>query len=137
MARGGFFSVDSLRNVHVLVVDHDAAGRELLRALLSYCGALVTAVGSAEAALAMMRHVKPDAVVADRSMPGDDASELLRAMRALKPEDGGNVPAVVVVDDDGGATLEHAAATGFAARLRKPLDPWELCRTIARLVSPA
>lgn len=137
MARGGFFSVDSLRNVHVLVVDHERAGRELLRALLTYCGALVTVVGSADEALAMMRHVKPDAVVADVSMPGNDGFALLRAIRALKPEDGGNVPAVVVVEDDGGATAEHASASGFAARLTRPLDPWELCRTIATLVSPA
>jgi CheY-like chemotaxis protein len=84
-----------------------------------------------------MRHVKPDAVVADVSIPGDGGSALLRAIRALKPEDGGNVPAVVVFDEDGGgATAGRATASGFAARLTRPLDPWELCRTIATLVSP-
>jgi len=40
MARGGFYSLDSLRGVHVLVVDYEADGRDLLSAVLHYCGAL-------------------------------------------------------------------------------------------------
>ena len=60
MTRGGFFAVDSLRGVHVLVVDDEADCRDLLTAILGYCGALVTTAGSTGEALHVMELIKPD-----------------------------------------------------------------------------
>jgi CheY-like chemotaxis protein len=57
MARG-YFAVDSLRGVHILVVDDDPDSRELLTAILNYCGALVTTVASAGEALDRLRLIK-------------------------------------------------------------------------------
>ncbi len=54
MARGGFFAVDSLTSVHILVVDDDVSFRDVIVALLRYCGALVTPVGTAEEAKALV-----------------------------------------------------------------------------------
>ena len=54
MARGGFFSVDSLQSVHVLVVWGDAMTGELLVRVLQYCGALCTLAGSPEEAFRRM-----------------------------------------------------------------------------------
>ena len=127
MARGGFYSVDSLRGVHVLVVDHEAECRELLSDVLHYCGALVTAVDSAEGALEVMALIKPDVLVTD--LIGDkDGHWLIRQVRSLKPEDGGVVPVIAVSD---AAHLARAGAAGFVACLAKPIDPWQLCRVIA------
>lgn len=130
MAGGGFYSVDSLRGVHVLVVDHEADCRDLLSAVLHYCGALVTAVASPQAALDVMGLIKPDVLVVDLTEGDRDEHWLVRRVRSLKPEDGGVIP-VIAVSADGPANLARAGASGFVACLVKPLDPWQLCRVIA------
>jgi CheY-like chemotaxis protein len=130
MARGGFFAVDSLASVHVLVVDDDASFREVLVSLLRYCGALVTAVATAEDALAVMDQVKPDVLVITVGPSGGTVS-LPRRVRARKPEDGGNAPIVVVLRE--GAA--DAPPEGVNVHLTEPIDPWELCRVISTLLS--
>ena len=90
MTRSGFFSVDSLRGVWVLVVDPDPHGRQTLVEILSYCGALVTPLASPAEALNVMRQVKPDVLVVTLAQSGDLA--FIRLVRALKPEEGGVVP---------------------------------------------
>ena len=135
MARGGFFAVDSLRGVHVLVVDDERDCRDLLTAILEYAGALVTAVGSVREALGLMALIKPDAILADLLMEDEDGFALIRQVRALKPDDGGMVPAVAVSALAAEADRERARGAGFDAHVAKPLDPWELCRLISALLS--
>jgi CheY-like chemotaxis protein len=131
MARGGFYSVDSLKGVHVLVVYYEADCRELLAAVLHYCGALVTSVDSPEAALSVMGLIRPDVVVVDLTEGDHDGYWLIRRMRSLKPEDGGVVPVIAVSAAGSPTGLARAGAAGFVACLVKPLDPWQLCRVIA------
>jgi hypothetical protein len=135
MVRTGFFSVDSLKGVHVLVADDEPFARDLLREILMYCGALVFTAASANEALSTMRLIKPDVLVARFTLPDEDALWLLRHMRDLKPEDGGKVPLLVL----GGSAreAERAIAHGANAHLSWPIDPWELSRTIAALVTTA
>ena len=132
MTRSGFFSVDSLRGVWVLVVDPDPHGRQTLVQILSYCGALVTPLASPADALKVMRQVKPDALVVTLIQSGDLA--FIRLVRALKPEEGGVVPAVAVGSADSPSD-DTVRARGFQASLRKPLDPWALCRIVSELVT--
>jgi CheY-like chemotaxis protein len=65
-------------------------------------------------------------------MPGRDGYWLIRELRARGGGRGGNIPAVAVT-----AVSEHgpkqALAAGFQAHLRKPVDPWELCRVVETL----
>ena len=129
MARGGFFSVDSLTSVHVVVVDDDASFRDMLVAILRYCGALVTAVGTADDAIATMNQIKPDVVVITFGGPG--TASLPGRVRARKPEDGGNVPIVAVLR----AGAEDGMPEGCNVKLHEPLNPWELCREISSLIS--
>jgi CheY-like chemotaxis protein len=135
MTRGGFFAVDSLRGVHVLVVDDEADCRDLLTAILGYCGALVTTAGSTGEALHVMELIKPDVIVADPVMEAEDGFALIRRVRALKPDDGGMVPAIAVSALTADTDRERARASGFDAYVAKPINPWELCRTISALVS--
>jgi CheY-like chemotaxis protein len=132
MTRSGFFSVDSLRGVWVLVVDPDPHGRQTLVEILSYCGALVTPLASPAEALNMMRQVKPDVLVVTLAPSGDLA--FIRLVRALKPEEGGVVPAIAVGSADSPSD-DTVRSRGFQASLRKPLDPWALCRVVSELVT--
>ena len=131
MARGGFYSVDSLRGVHVLIVDYDAECRHLLSAVLQYCGALITAVESPETALKVMALIRPDVLVVDATDGDKDGHWLIRHVRALKPEQGGVVPVIAVSAAGNPARTARAGAAGFVACLVKPVDPWQLCRVIA------
>jgi CheY-like chemotaxis protein len=130
MSCGGFYSVDSLRGVWIVVVDADPRGRGALVDILTYCGALVTPVASGREALDVMRQVKPDVLVI--TCAEDLAADFLPRVRSLKPEEGGVVAAIAI-----GRSLEGdaARARGFQAHLRTPLDPWELCRTVSNLMS--
>jgi len=129
MERGGYYSVDSLSGVYALVVADVRDTQAMLRAVLEYCGALVATADTAEAALASMKQVKPDVLVVSLALPHDDALRLLRAVRALKPEEGGTVPVVALSE----GALEPRGPR-FSVYLSQPFDPWELCRTISTLV---
>jgi CheY-like chemotaxis protein len=133
MSRGRYFSVDSLKGVHVLVVDDDALARDMMRHVLEYCGALVLTVGSASEALAGMRLIRPDILVTTLALPGDDGFALLRQVRALKPEAGGEIPVIAV--SGAGGDRDRCLAHGFQAHFTWPLDPWEFSRTIAALTT--
>jgi CheY-like chemotaxis protein len=133
MARSGYFSVDSLKGVHVLVVDDEPLARDVLRDILEYCGALVLTVGSAREALESMRLIKPDVLVTKLDLGDDDGFWLLRQVRGLKPEAGGEIPAVAVGGHE--PDREGALAHGFQAHFAWPLNPWEFSRTIAALVA--
>jgi CheY-like chemotaxis protein len=133
MATGGFFSVDSLQGVHALVVARDEELRAVLAAILRYCGALVTPVAGPDHVMSVLRVVKADVLVVEVTA-ADDGSELIRRVRALKPEDGGVIPAIAIAPA-GSAIRERLRGVGFDAQLTAPLDPWELCRLVSSLVN--
>jgi len=134
MARG-YFSVDSLRGVHVLVVDHEPLSRDLLRGIIHHGGALVTTAASGAEAFGMMQLIRPDALVVDVEMPDGEAYRLIRQVRALKPERGGVLPAIAL--SSRALTEEPGGGRGFDAHLTKPFSPWDLCKLIATLTFSA
>jgi CheY-like chemotaxis protein len=111
MVAQGFFSVDSLAGVHALVVDADPSCRDLLSAILRYCGALVTTAASAPEALNVMGIAKCDVVVVDLDLRGESGVELIRQIRRLKPEQGGVVRAIAL--SERGEDRDDAVASGF------------------------
>jgi CheY-like chemotaxis protein len=121
-----------LVGVHVLVVDDNADARDLFRTILEYAGALVSVASTAEQALRFFDHVVPDVLVSDISMPEHDGYWLIRELRARAREQGGFVPAVAVTALSGERPSQVLGA-GFQVHLRKPVDPWELCRTVDTL----
>ena len=84
----------NLAGRRILVVDDEADARDLLAEILGQAGADVTVVASAEDALETLRRQRPDVLLSDIGMPGDDGYALIRKVRALGPEQGGQVRAV-------------------------------------------
>jgi CheY-like chemotaxis protein len=134
MGRGDALPNDALLGVHVLVVDDDEDARELLRTVLQYCGALVSAVPSAQDALRVLDRVTPDLLLTDIAMPHHDGYWLIDAIRKLPPTRGGAIPAIAITAHGELHGPERTLAAGFEAHLRKPLDPWDLCRAISSIV---
>lgn len=132
MARGGFYSVDSLRGVYVLLVDANDENRDVLKSILRYCGALVRDVASTEEALTAMRETTPSIIIIDVRPPADAALALIQGLRTLRPEHGGKIPAVGVGPV---SQADTARVSGFDAYLEEPIDPWALCRMVSELTS--
>jgi CheY-like chemotaxis protein len=122
-----------LEGLTVLVVDDDPGPLELYREVLSMAGARVRVATSARAALLMVQQEVPHAVVSDIMMPGDDGYWLIRALRALPPDEGGRVPALAVTGDPARHSSERARQAGYDGHLAKPVQIHEFSAMVARL----
>ena len=102
----------------ILVVDDDAALRELIILRLEANGFRVEAVDSGEAALAQLALMRPDAVLTDMQMGGMDGMALFRAIHARDPA----LPVIVLTAH--GTIPDAVAATqrGLFGYLTKPYD---------------
>jgi two-component system response regulator GlrR len=102
----------------ILVVDDDAALRELITLRLEANGFRVEAVDSGEAALAKLALARPDAVLTDMQMDGMDGMALFRAIHARDPA----LPVIVLTAH--GTIPDAVAATqhGLFGYLTKPYD---------------
>ena len=124
---------DELAGLKVLVVDDEPDTCELLRSLLSKCGAEVTAANSAEEAFRLFKLAHPDVMVSDIGMPREDGYELMRKVRALPPDKGGNVPAVALTAYARAEDRLRALRAGYQMHVSKPVELAELVAIVASL----
>lgn len=116
-----------MKRGRILVVDDEAAVRDVLRDILEGEGYEVVAVGSAAAALKEADQKSFALLLADIRMPEIDGLELVRRFRALDPQ-------VVPVLITGYPSLETARAAihqGAYDYILKPFKKDELCAAIA------
>ena len=123
----------TLKGFRVLVVDDESDARAVIRRLLEGCGAVVQLADSAAAALVAVRRDRPDALVSDVGMPGEDGYSLIRQVRALPPGEGGRTPAVALTAYARSEDRTKAMLAGFDMHLSKPVEPAELIATVATL----
>jgi CheY-like chemotaxis protein len=126
-------STHSLAGVRVLVVDDDDGVREAVRDYLIDFGADVVSVRSAEAAMLILAESAPDVLISDITMPGHDGFWLIRAVRQLPAERGGDVPAIAITGRLG--STETLLAAGFTEVRGKPPDMAELAQLVAGLAA--
>jgi PAS domain S-box-containing protein len=127
----------TLRGVRVLVVDDQDDARDLQKRVLAECDAEVETVASAAAALEAVRRHRPDVLVSDLGMPGEDGYELVRRLRALPPDQGGTVPAAAVSALARPEDRRRALEAGYQVHVAKPVEAAELLAAVARLVEAA
>ena len=82
-----------LDGVRVLVVEDHGLVREVISRRLVECGAAVTAAGGVAEALEALERERPDVVLSDIKMADEDGYALIRRLRALPPDRGGQTPA--------------------------------------------
>ena len=123
-----------LDGIRVLVVDDEPSASEALMVMFNACGAQARVAGSCKEALDVFDAWRPDVLVSDIAMPGEDGYSLIRKVRARRPEDGGQVPAVALTAY---AKIEDRVSilgAGFQMYLSKPADPNELIAVVDSLV---
>ncbi|MEH2008869.1 PAS domain S-box protein [Nostoc sp.] len=123
-----------LAGVQILLVDDQADVREFFSFALEQYGATVTTVESAAEALETLAQSKPDILLSDIGMPLMDGYMLLREVRKLPPEQGGQIPAIALTAYAGEINYNQAMAAGFQKHLPKPIDPVELATAIVNLM---
>lgn len=121
----------SLRGLTVLVVDDDVDGREVIASALLAREALVVTAANAREAMEALEASRPDVVVSDIGMPGEDGYALMERVRALPIERGGRTPAIALTAYARYADRAKALLAGFTAYASKPITPNELILLIA------
>lgn len=123
-----------LSEVRILSVDDEADARHLTSRILSACGATVQTAGSASEALQLFLQSKPDVLISDIGMPGEDGYTLIRKVRQLTPEEGRNVPAIALTAFARSEDRKRSVLSGFQMHMAKPIEPSELIAMVASLV---
>jgi CheY-like chemotaxis protein len=122
-----------LAGLKVIVVDDEADARALIQRLLADCGAVVHTAGNADDALRLIGEHRPDVLVSDIGMPGQDGYALIRRVRALPPGGGRNLPAMALTAYARTEDRVKAVRAGFQAHVAKPVEPVELLAVVASL----
>jgi len=122
-----------LAGLRVLVVDDDLDSREVLAALLALRAAEVRSAGSVREALEALTDWKPDVLVSDIGMPGEDGYDLIREVRSRRMDQAGRIPAIALTGYAAVQDGERALAAGYQTHLSKPVQPLLLVNAIANL----
>jgi len=121
----------TLDGIHVLIVDDDAASREMATVVLKYCGASVATAASAAEARKVLTQGACDVVLVDIAMPGEDGYTFIRRMRT----DGLGQPVAALTALAHATDRVRALEAGFDVHIQKPVEPRALAKTVAELVS--
>jgi PAS domain S-box-containing protein len=119
--------------ITVLLVDDEEDVREALRLILQQNGMVVTTAASAQEAFELVERLKPDVLLSDIAMPGEDGLSLIRRVRLLPPNGGGLIPAAALSAYAAAADRRSALLAGFQHHLAKPVDPARLLDVIATM----
>jgi len=121
----------------VLLVDDEEDAREALRLILQQNGMLVTTAASAREAYELVERLEPDILLSDIAMPGEDGLSLIRRVRMLPFDRGGQVPAIALSAYAGAEDRRKALLAGFQRHIPKPVDPAHLLAAIATMTRKA
>ncbi|HEY0729132.1 MAG TPA: ATP-binding protein, partial [Pyrinomonadaceae bacterium] len=122
-----------LKDLRILVVEDDVDTRELVAALLVQHGAEVVAADSSATALPAVERDKPDLIISDIGMRGENGYEFISKVRSLDPDAGGRIPAIALTAYAGSRDRRRALLAGFQMHLPKPVEPDDLLAMVLSL----
>ena len=128
----------ALAGMRILVVDDEPDCATLTGYLLSQWGADVKIAISATDALEVFEQYEkwpPDILVSDIQMPGIDGYALMRRVRKMEPDRGGNIPAIALTAFTRAEDRIRALVAGFQIHIAKPFEPIELLTVVESIVN--
>jgi CheY-like chemotaxis protein len=126
----------NLQGLQILVVDDEPDTRYMIKAALERYGAVVIPTANAAEALDALKRRRMDILLSDIAMPDEDGIALIGKVRALRPEQGGNIPAVALTAYARAEDQRSTLSAGFQLHFPKPFEPIELAKAISNLAQP-
>jgi signal transduction histidine kinase/DNA-binding NarL/FixJ family response regulator len=132
-----FVANGALVGRRILIVEDNAANRQLLRVMLERAGVMV---GQAEHGLVVLQRLDGegasawDLILMDIQMPELDGLETTRRLRARS--DGTEIPIIGLSAHSRDEDSREALAAGMNAYLTKPIDPTQLFVELQRWLAP-
>ncbi|MBW4428413.1 MAG: PAS domain-containing protein [Nostoc desertorum CM1-VF14] len=125
----------TLEGLCILAVDDQLDSRDLIKWMLEEFGAEVVVVTSAREAIAALTDSpgRYDVLLADIGMPEEDGISLIRQVRELEPEAGGQIPAAAITAYVTEQERQRAIDAGFQMHIAKPIELTQLVLMIANL----
>ena len=120
-------------NWHILVVEDEPDGREVVKSILDYFNIGADTVGTAEDALDRLYHSHYNAVVIDLALPGMDGMELLGEIRSSAGIS--NLPCIAITAFHTSSVRMQALKAGFDAYFPKPLNNTAFVQELDRIIS--
>ena len=112
----------------ILVVDDDAATRELLDLELRGSGYSTMFARDARGAIGIARAERPDLILLDVMLPGHDGFTVLEELQESPWDDA--IPVIVFTGGDADASRARATELGAVGFLAKPFETDELLGAI-------
>ena len=120
-----------LDGLKVLIVEDDEESRELLSLILKHGKGNVQSADSVQEALEILKGWKPDVLISDIGLPGEDGYKLISILRS--DPDTRTIPAIAVTAYASSYDKTKALESGFQYHMSKPLDPADLIQVVSDL----
>jgi PAS domain S-box-containing protein len=130
LAAGSSGPIPSLAGTTVVVLDDDADSLAFASAALRNAGARTLECSTVDDAIATVRAQRPDVVVSDIAMPGQDGYAFIARLRALSVEEGGHTPSIALTAHAREDDVARCLSAGFERHLAKPLEAADLVRCV-------
>ena len=124
-----------LIGLRILVVEDQPDARAMLVELLQDCRALVFEAESAAEGMRLLEEHRPDILLSDIGMPGEDGFAFMARVRALGAGRGGALPAIALTAYARSEDRARALAVGFNRHVAKPIKPADLLLVIRDMVA--
>jgi len=125
----------TLKGIHILIVDDNEDGREMLKTARRDYGAIVRVAAGADEAMALLEDkLNPDVIISDIGMPDADGYEFIRRVRTAKSATTRLLPAIAVTAYADPEDRIRATVAGYQAHLSKPVDSALVAASVASLV---
>lgn len=121
-----------LAGMRLLIAEDEPDARELLKMMLEQFGAEVKATSSAKEAFQELEDWKPDLMISDIEMPGEDGYSLIQRIRSAETRPG-RVPAIALTAHARAEDRMRALRSGYDAHVAKPVEANELVTVIESL----
>ena len=124
-----------LVGIHVLIVDDDPDACAMLGIILGDRGATVSTANGFDEALTVLKTLRPDVLVSDIGMPGQDGYALMRRIRSDEvATQQPRLPSIALTSFTRMQDEHQAIAAGFDLHCPKPLRPLKLLQAVESLV---
>lgn len=124
-----------MENWHLLIIEDDRDGQDLVSRMLKYHRIPHSVVGSGEEAVQFLNNNVVTGCIVDLALPGIDGWGVLRTVQ--NNPNLSHIPCVAVTAFHSAEVAVKAIEAGFAAYFSKPLDATSFVREVTRVFQEA